>query len=123
MVCGNGSKSGGVLRGGGQRISRHYYDLFRLLDSEIGDDAATDFGLAIDCVRHARMFFNSPYLNLATAAAGSFTLMPNREMAAYFARDYAAMTGMIFGEAPPFNRILDSLADFEAAVNKRAAHR
>ena len=93
-----------------------------LLDSDFGNNAATDFGLAIDCVRHARLFFTSPDLNLSTAAAGSFTLMSNREMTAYLARDYAAMTGMIFGEAPPFTRIIDSLDDFEAAVNKRGAH-
>ena len=49
--------------------------------------------------------------------------MPNREMAAYLARMYAAMTGIIFGDAPPFTRILDSLPNFEVAVNKNGAHR
>src|SRR5262249_5804280 len=52
------------------------------------------------CVRHARMFFNSADLNLATAAPGSFKLSPNRAMAAALARDYTAMSGRIFGKAP-----------------------
>jgi len=107
----------GVLRGGGQRVSRHYYDIYRLLESEAGRSAANDLDLAADCVRHARMFFNSPGLNLATAAPGSFTLSPNRDMAIDLARDYSAMSGMIFGEAPPFGRILERVADFEADVN------
>lgn len=107
----------GVLRGGGQRISRHYYDLYRLLESDAGRNAARDLDLAIDCVRHARMFFNSPDLNLATAAPGSFTLSPNRDMAADLARDYTAMVGMIFGQAPPFGEILERVATFEADVN------
>jgi len=54
---------------------------------------------------------------LATAAPGSFTLSPNRDMAIDLARDYSAMSGMIFGEAPPFGRILERVADFEADVN------
>jgi hypothetical protein len=109
----------GVLRGGGQRISRHYYDLYRLLDSSPGRKAASDFDLAIDCVRHARMFFNSPDLNLATAAPGSFTLSPNRDMAADLARDYTAMAGMIFGDAPPLDDILERIATFEADLNAK----
>lgn len=107
----------GALRGGGQRVSRHYYDVYRLLGSDIGRSAAGNLDLAIDCVRHARMFFNSPDLNLATAAPGSFTLSPNPNMAADLTRDYAAMTGMIFGEAPSFSEILKRIVDFEAEVN------
>ena len=57
----------GALRGGGQRISRHYYDVYRLLESDIGRAASSDLALGVDCVRHARLFFNSPDLNLATA--------------------------------------------------------
>lgn len=106
----------GALRGGGQRISRHYYDVFRLLDSNLGRDAARDFGLAEDCVRHARIFY-SPDLNLATAVPGSFTLTPNPDMAAALARDYTAMSGMIFGAAPSLNEILARIADFEKQVN------
>jgi Nucleotidyl transferase AbiEii toxin, Type IV TA system len=107
----------GVLRGGGQRVSRHYYDVYRLLESDAGRSAAGNHDLAADCVRHARMFFNSSDLNLAAAMSGSFTLSPNRPMAADLARDYAAMTGMIFGEAPSFGQILARVADFEAQVN------
>jgi Nucleotidyl transferase AbiEii toxin, Type IV TA system len=106
-----------VLRGGGQRISRHYHDVFRLLDSDVGQEAAKDFNLATDCVRHARMFFNSPDLNLATAVPGSFTLTPSRDMAAALRRDYTAMSGMIFGEAPHLNEILEGIADFEKQTN------
>jgi hypothetical protein len=107
----------GVLRGGGQRVSRHYYDIYRLLESDTGRSAASDLDLATDCVRHARIFFNSTDLNLATAAPGSFTLSPSRPMTADLARDYAAMAGMIFGEAPPLAQILERVADFEANVN------
>ncbi len=47
----------GQLRHGGQRVSRHYYDVFRLLESPTGKTAEADRHLAQDCARHARMFF------------------------------------------------------------------
>jgi Nucleotidyl transferase AbiEii toxin, Type IV TA system len=107
----------GVLRGGGQRVSRHYYDVHRLLESKTGREAASDFELAADCVRHARMFFNSPDLNLATAIPGSYTLMPNAEMSRDLSRDYNAMSGMIFGDPPKFEEILGSVKNLETQLN------
>jgi hypothetical protein len=65
------------------------------------------------------MFFNSTDLNLTAAVPGSFTLSPNREMAATLGRDYIAMAGMIFGDAPPFKEILERVANFEADVNAK----
>lgn len=109
----------GVLRGGGQRVSRHYYDVHRLLKSKTGSEAASDHELAEDCVRHARMFFNSPDLNLATANPGSFTLMPNAEMSRDLERDYNAMSGMIFGEPPKFDEILNSIKKLETQLNTK----
>jgi Nucleotidyl transferase AbiEii toxin, Type IV TA system len=107
----------GALRGGGQRVSRHYYDVHRLLESKTGREAASDHELAADCVRHARMFFNSPDLSLATAMVGSFTLMPNAEMSRDLARDYNAMSGMIFGEPPNFEEIINSVRNLEIRLN------
>jgi hypothetical protein len=57
----------GALRGGGQRVSRHYYDVYQLLKSGTGKVALANPELGRDCVRHARMFFNSPDLGLTTA--------------------------------------------------------
>ena len=68
------------------------------------------------CVRRARMLFNSPDLNLKSAALGSFTLTPGRGILTHPARGCAAAAGMIFGEAPPFRGILERVSDFEAKV-------
>ena len=108
----------GALRGGGERISRHYYDVYRLLGSDVGRAASRDFALGVDCVRHARMFFNSPDLNLAAAEPGSFTLSPSAQMTTELARDYAAMAGMIFGRAPALDEVLGRVAELEARVNQ-----
>lgn len=107
----------GELKGGGQRVSRHYYDLYRLTRASVGTSAATDVGLGADCVAHARMFFNRPDFDLASAAPGSFALMPHDGMVDQLRTDYRAMTGMIFGEPPPFDDVLGSITNLEQKLN------
>lgn len=107
----------GVLYHGGQRISRHYYDVHRLLLSEAGDRAVADLALGAECVRHARLFFNRPDFDLASAEPGRFALVPSPDMAKALEADYGAMQGMIFGEAPPLASIIESIADLEVRLN------
>jgi hypothetical protein len=107
----------GELRGEGQRVSRHYYDLFRLLASSTGESAAADMTLAADCVAHAQMFFFRRDFDLADARPGTFTLMPTDRMTAALRTDYRAMSSMIFGNPPEFEEILDAIQRFEQALN------
>jgi len=107
----------GVLRQEGQRVSRHYYDLHCLLGSEVGKAALADHDLGADCVRHARMFFDRPDYDLASAVPGSFAIAPVGEMVDVLRRDYANTTAMIFGAAPRFSEILASAAEIERIVN------
>lgn len=106
-----------VLRGGGQRVSRHYYDVHRLLEADLGVVALADEALGRDCVRHARMFFNSADLDLVSAEPGTFALMPSEEMMVELRRDYQAMSGMIFGAVPAFDAVMASVAALETGVN------
>lgn len=107
----------GELKGNGQRVSRHYYDICQLLASEVGQKALQDRELGADCVAHARMFFNRPAFDLATAAPPTFSVRPEGEMLDDLRRDYRAMSGMIFGEAPAFDAIIEDIAGLETALN------
>jgi hypothetical protein len=108
----------GVLKGGGNRISRHYYDLHELMQAPAGQAAIADAALGADCVAHARMFFNRPAFDLASAVPPTFVLMPEGDMYDALKQDYAAMSGMIFGAAPSFEAVTESIAQLEEAVNQ-----
>jgi hypothetical protein len=110
----------GELKGGGQRVSRHYYDVYRLLASETGQQARSDAAMAEDCVRHARMFFNRPDFDLASAVPGSYTLTPHNGMLADLRRDYAAMSGMIFGRIPTVDQVVAAISELEHLLNGSA---
>jgi hypothetical protein len=106
----------GRLRGNG-RMSRHYYDVYRLMAAPVGRAACRDDALIVDCVRHARMFFYRSHTGLEVAARGQFRLQPTAEMLGPLAQDYAAMATMVFGEVPSLDAVLASVADAEAALN------
>ena len=108
----------GELKGGGQRVSRHYYDVYRLLASETGRKATEDAEMAEDCVRHARMFFNRVDFDLASAIPGTYTLTPHEAMLDTLRDDYEAMSGMIFGPIPTLDKVLASITDLERHLNR-----
>ena len=87
------------------------------MSSPVGDRALADTALAIDCPRHARMFFNMGDLDLATAEPGTFALVPTDGMVDPLRRDYEAMAGMIFGTVPEFDTILESVGQLQKIVN------
>jgi len=108
----------GELRGGGQRVSRHYYDLHLLAGDPLGEAAIAETALGVDCVAHARMFFNRPDFDLASAAPGSFALAPHDAMIELLRLDYRAMQGMIFGDPPDFEAVLHSISSLETRLNE-----
>jgi Nucleotidyl transferase AbiEii toxin, Type IV TA system len=107
----------GVLRQEGERISRHYYDLHCLAASAPGRYAMTNSALGRDCVRHARMFFDRPDYDLASAQPGSYALTPHDTMIEALRRDYENTQAMIFADPPAFETILASIANIEKRIN------
>lgn len=110
----------GELRGGGQRVSRHYYDVYQIATASAGAAALDDAALGADCVAHARMFFHRPDYDLSSAVPGTFALVPHDEMIEQLRADYGAMQGMIFGEPPSFEAVLDSVRSVEQRLNAKA---
>jgi len=109
------------LRNDGNRESRHYYDVYKLMQSPVGRQAALNRVLALDCVRHARMFFNRPDFDLVHAHAGTFSIAPPPAMVEVLRRDYQAMAGMIFGGTPKIEDVLDTVQKLEQQINQPEA--
>ena len=107
----------GELRQDGQRFSRHYYDVYQLLQSKISENARLDRGLAEHCVRHTKMFFNSSSLDLNNARHGTFALVPTTKMYDILNRDYIAMREMIFGDVPDFERVIERIRMLQDELN------
>jgi len=107
----------GELRQAGQRVSRHYYDLFCLYHSKEGTAALADRALGADCVRHARMFFDRPDFDLASAKEGTWAITPTAKMREALERDYANTVSMIFGASPSFASITEAIVKIDEVAN------
>jgi hypothetical protein len=111
----------GELRGGGQRVSRNYYDSHQLAAAPIAVVAIAYTALDTDCAAHTRMFFNRPDYDLVSAVHGSFALTPHDAMIERLQVDYRAMQGMIFCIPPSFEAVLYSIHLLETRLNTNAA--
>ena len=107
----------GELRHGGQRVSRHYYDVHQLMKAALAVEWQADHALAVDCAHHARLFFGSTDLGLNTAEPGTYTLVPTPAMRDALVKDYEAMAGMIFGDVPSLEAVLASVEALNNIVN------
>ncbi|WP_296442721.1 nucleotidyl transferase AbiEii/AbiGii toxin family protein [Rhodoferax sp. UBA5149] len=111
----------GELRHGGQRVSRHYYDVHQLMQARSAFEWQTDRAMAIDCAHHARLFFGSSDLGLDAARPGTYTLTPTAAMRDALVKDYEAMAGMIFGDVPSLEAVLASVEALNNIVNSGSA--
>jgi hypothetical protein len=103
------------------RMSRHYYDVFQLSNSDVLDRAMDAIELLTRVAIHKRVFFKSGWANYESARPGTLRLVPGDRIIAQLRRDYDAMEPMFFGAAPEFEEILRHLPELEHRINATKA--
>ncbi len=99
-------------------ISRHYYDVAMITGTVIGTAAIADTEL-LDAVReHNLIAFKSAWKRFEEAVPGTVRLVPQPKLRAAIEKDYAAMQGMILGDAPDFDWIMVQLQAAENMINR-----
>ena len=99
------------------RLSRHYYDLWCLIQAGVAADAVAVGDLFDRVVDHRRTYFRNGR-GQDDLRRGALRLMPMRAHMATWQRDYDAMReSMFFDEVPEFIEILDPIGDFERRFN------
>jgi len=100
-----------------RRISRHFYDFFCLLKSEVKNRALIDVSLLERVAKHKDVYFASAWANYSTARKGSLRLMPAQGIIVGLEGDYELMGAMFYKERPDWKLILDSIQEFEIEFN------
>jgi len=98
-------------------MSRHFYDLYRLSQQEIGRQALERTDLLERVVTQKRLFFASAWAHYETAVPGNFHLVPPEKRSSSLRTDYSRMREMIFGDAPPWEQIMKGLQELEEQIN------
>jgi len=99
------------------RISRHFYDFFRLLNSEIKAKALKDLTLLERVATHKSIYFASGWANYGTARKGTLKLSPLERVMKDLEKDYALMEAMFFRKRPEWMEILKAVRAFEKEFN------
>jgi len=103
-----------------ERLSRHWYDLFMLNQSWIGQKALSSQDIFKSVLEHKKAFFNASYTHYDDCVIGGFRLVPARSYQISLAKDFNHMVaaGMFYGDTPPtFDEIIKSLERLEAMIN------
>ena len=99
------------------RYSRHYYDVYKMLDSEVEKEAVNDLDLLEDVVRFKKHFYRSSRARYDQAEIGTYKLIPNKDAIKKLSDDYDSMREMIFGDYPDFSLIIEKISDFQEKLN------
>lgn len=99
------------------RMARHYYDLYRLIQSGIAAKAVEDSDLFKNVLTHRSVFFAQSWINYQAMAPETLRLLPLPNQEQSWRQDYEAMQAEMFTEAPPnFDAVLDLIRQFEDAI-------
>jgi hypothetical protein len=101
------------------RQSRHYYDVVRLYQHELGNAAIKDTELLLSVARHKEVFFPAAWARYADAKPGTLRLVPPEARLPELEQDYRKMQEMIFGKPPPFEQLIEVLQQIELVINSR----
>jgi hypothetical protein len=86
--------------------------------TDVGRSALSNMDL-LDAVReHNLIVFRQAWKRFEEAVPGSVRLVPQTELRGVVERDYRAMEGMILGDVPDFEWIMEQLEWAEATINE-----
>lgn len=99
------------------RYARHYYDVYRLANSQYADKALADTELLAEVVAFKQKFYPVGWASYTTATPQGLQLLPSERHLSALRRDYAEMAEMIFGEIPDFNQLLSRLGELQTQIH------
>lgn len=95
------------------RLSRHYYDVFMLANSEYRKKIYAAASLLNEIVAFDRKFYQKPSVDYGKMDLRTLRLSPPSSRIADLEQDYSQMQEMIFGENPTWQTLLLFLAVLE----------
>ena len=90
--------------------SRHFYDIYRIAQTEYADKAIADSGLYKSIVAHRERFTKLGGVDYTSHFPPTLNPMPPADLLPEWARDYAELQGqMVAGDVPTFDEVLHEL--------------
>ncbi|HBH08746.1 MAG TPA: hypothetical protein DDX40_05020 [Rikenellaceae bacterium] len=92
------------------RMTRHLYDLERLMDTRFGRNALSDFDLYSKIVEHRRKFYHVGYADYDKDYPDKIDFLPPERCMAAWKADYSEMLEhFVYGRKIPFEQLIERL--------------
>ncbi len=101
-----------------QRYSRHYYDVYKMLQTDLYKSGLDNLTLLFEVVDFNTRFYNCRWAEYHKILTGDINLSPNQTNLVNLIDDYESMQSMLFGEIVPFWKIVNSLERYQKKLNK-----
>lgn len=102
-----------------ERMSRHLYDVYRLMQTDIADEALADKNLYDSVIEHRRKFIGLKGFDYDTLRRSSLKIVPTGEIRDRWESDYKnTVLNMVMGAAPSFDEIITELGDLNKRINR-----
>lgn len=101
-----------------ERMSRHTYDLARMIDTPIADNALKNKNLFQSIVAHRRMFIAIAGFNYDTLSPKTIKIIPPDSVLSKWEDDYSKMQTMIYGNPLSFYKLIDKIKQLNEKINR-----
>ena len=99
------------------RYSRHYYDIFKMAQTEVKNQALKSLDLLKEVIAFKKRFYPRGWAKYDEAVPGTLHLLPPEHSKSVLANDYENMKQMIYGDKPEWTEILNYLEKLETEIN------
>ena len=99
-----------------ERMSRHLYDLARMIDTPIAENALKNKDLFQSIVAHRRMFIAMKDFDYDTLSPKTIKIIPPESVIAKWEDDYNKMQTMIYGNYLSFNNIIGKITQLNERI-------
>ncbi|GHT48868.1 nucleotidyltransferase [Bacteroidia bacterium] len=100
-----------------ERMSRHLYDIVRMLDTPISDKALNNKELYKSIIAHRRMFIAMKDFDYDTLLPDKINIVPPESVIAKWEDDYKKMQTMIYGDYPSFREMIEKIKQLNETIN------
>jgi len=102
-----------------ERLSRHLYDLEKLMDSEYGNAELKDGELFETIVNHRKKFNAIRNLDYSNHIKGKIKIIPSDDVIKEWESDYNTMKeNMIYGDTLAFDSLIKRISELQKRINK-----
>ena len=101
------------------RMSRHIYDLEKLSNTDIAQEALNDAELYKSIIEHRRKFIGLKNFDYSTLLPQSISFVPPKEIISYWKNDYArTQSTMIYGNSLSFDTLIERIQKLNEKFRK-----